>query len=582
MLMKKYILSLFIIIACFMANATTYYVSLTGSNGNSGLTEALAWRTLTYAVGGSSPVVAGDLIYVKCGNYGNENVVFSKEGSCGLPLTVRGYKTTPGESITALINQANPYTAYTTTAMPTYTGSSRTTGIAIDTRDRDYINIENIQITAYAYGLLSGSADTTANINLYNVNCMTIGDPSNTYLGQGILYGSMGTQWGDRNKIVNCLVVNCCAEGVNFNGDNNVAYGCKVYCNEQNTIGYEQTDYYFMCCGNYNRLDHCYGERAAAVAAAGSQSIHGFSFKTNAEQVIDQGLPYPTISAKYNVAYYCGMRNADEGFCARHRLAQYNLFSHCYARGTHTGSSAASGNGNLITWRDGASYNTADACNGDSLYSFYEIYDTSEDGGSHPGTGNKIINSWGANCYATNYFNNPSGSSTYTVDCGQHLVANCSFYLTRYLHICSTHCANMIFQGNIYYGNSDVGSGGYFAGGTYSADITAGEFTDCDYYKQQGGVSAPILASTGSKTVTPSYTNAAARNFILGGSSAMLNANSHITAETVPIVAMCQFATPNNNLDDFDRNVYNVRNIPHITRNYDGVVKFGARNIGCY
>ena len=115
----------------------TYYVTLNGNNSNDGLGSGNgnAWRTLTYAMSVASPVLPGDLIYVKGGNYGNENVVFEKSGIPGSPITIQGYKTTPGDSPAVLINNVNPYASYTTTEMPTYTGSSRATGTASMYRD---------------------------------------------------------------------------------------------------------------------------------------------------------------------------------------------------------------------------------------------------------------------------------------------------------------------------------------------------------------------------------------------------------------------------------------------------------------
>ena len=47
--------------------ATTYYVATTGNNGNAGTSTGSAWATLTYAMGGSSPVTAGDTVYVNAG-----------------------------------------------------------------------------------------------------------------------------------------------------------------------------------------------------------------------------------------------------------------------------------------------------------------------------------------------------------------------------------------------------------------------------------------------------------------------------------------------------------------------------------
>src|SRR5688500_2689115 len=89
--------SLFVIIIG-KVYAKTYYISTTGSNSNSGLTAALPWKTITYAASSSSPVIAGDIIYIKAGNYGAEYVSFQKSGSSGNPIVFEGYQTTPGDA----------------------------------------------------------------------------------------------------------------------------------------------------------------------------------------------------------------------------------------------------------------------------------------------------------------------------------------------------------------------------------------------------------------------------------------------------------------------------------------------------
>ena len=51
----------------------------TGNNGNAGTSTGSLGYFFTYAMGGSSPVAAGDTVYVKAGNYGNENIVCTKK-----------------------------------------------------------------------------------------------------------------------------------------------------------------------------------------------------------------------------------------------------------------------------------------------------------------------------------------------------------------------------------------------------------------------------------------------------------------------------------------------------------------------
>ena len=63
-------LSIALIATFGTVSAKKYYVSTTGNNSNSGLTLALPWKTITYAASSTCPVIGGDTVYVKAGNYG--------------------------------------------------------------------------------------------------------------------------------------------------------------------------------------------------------------------------------------------------------------------------------------------------------------------------------------------------------------------------------------------------------------------------------------------------------------------------------------------------------------------------------
>ena len=368
-----------------------------------------------------------------------------------------------------MVNNTNPYTSFLSTDMPLFDGGNRASGIGFDCRKQKYLIIKNFQIQNYAYGLITGNTTQDAgNLILYNINAMSLGDVSSSYSGQGVLLGSMGTSFSNDNTLVNCMVVNSGAEGFDINGNNNKLTGCKVYCNENTSNA--PTDYYMIVTGSYNTFTRCYIERTPGLSHAG----HGYTAKTNAEQVVDNGEALPAISSQYNKFYYCTAKNMGESFCVRHRTAQYNLFYHCKSIGTHTGATGSpGGEGNCIVTRDGASNNTFDGCIAENCNAGFVFEDSVEDGDTgsnppgHPGNNNKYINCLINNCYIGVDFDDYGVQS----DVGDNTIANCTFYKTRYLHYAARHCANMKYIGNIYYGCLPTSSGGYFKGSTYSADI---------------------------------------------------------------------------------------------------------------
>jgi hypothetical protein len=73
----------------------TYYVdATTGDNGDTGLSEALAWATVHYAF---SQITDGDHLHVKGGTDYQEQVTLVNYGLLGSPIVVEGYTTTPGD-----------------------------------------------------------------------------------------------------------------------------------------------------------------------------------------------------------------------------------------------------------------------------------------------------------------------------------------------------------------------------------------------------------------------------------------------------------------------------------------------------
>lgn len=497
--------------------ANTYYVSAEGNDTNSG-TLALPWKTVTHASANSNP---GDTIYVKAGLY-NENVIISKSGIPDKPVFFIGYKTTPGDMPPILVSRPDPYSAFSPADMPTFDGGNRGTGTGFNCRNQKYLRIKNFQIQNYKYGLTAGGTSQDAGNNFFfNINVRSIGEVSDSYSGLGIILGSMGTLFSNNNIIDSCLVINSAAEGISINGDYNSVTGSKVYCNEN--TGYAATDYYMIVTGKYNTFRGCYIERALGLSHWG----HGYTAKTNAAQVVDQGLSLPALASQYNRFYFCEAKNMGESFCVRHRTAQYNLFYHCKATGSHTGANnSPSGEGSGIVIRDGASDNIFDGIIAENCSEGIVFVDSEEDGdmGSnppgHPNNNNKIINSIIINCYVGVSFSGEGVPS----DAGDNLIAGCTFYKTRYLHYAARSCKNMKYIGNIYYGCLPSTPGGYFKGNAFANDIVPNGantyFKQCDFYNIEGGMPANfVLNSTGSVAKDPLFRDPAGMDLHLQSSS---------------------------------------------------------------
>jgi len=107
-----------------------YYVSLSGSDANDGLTEETAWRTITYA---ATKAVAGDMVIIKSGNYGSEKVIVANSGTFGLPITIKAEVSGGVELV-----------------------SSDGTGSGITIEGKSYIIIEGIKFTNYGNGISIG------------------------------------------------------------------------------------------------------------------------------------------------------------------------------------------------------------------------------------------------------------------------------------------------------------------------------------------------------------------------------------------------------------------------------------------
>lgn len=462
-----------------MGAATTYYVSPTGSNSNPG-TFAQPWRTITYAVGSSSPAPENSTIYVQAGDYGNENVVVRKDG-----LKLIGYHTKPGDQPAILANSMLPVVDFEPMHQPLLRGANRSSGIGINLQGRAGVTVLNFNITNYAYGVSAGNTNQNFKEGhlISNVNVSQIGNPTAGYSGLGISLGSMGTRFSNGVSVRNCMIVNAAAEGLSINGDQNAVDNVKVYNLE--TVGAASTDYYVLICGSHNLVQNSMISRAPGSSHNG----HGFTIKSNASQVVDNNLPYPTINPQFNVIRRCVAFNLGESYVVRHRGVRNNTFENNKAFGAGSDSNCQ---GNGIVIRDGASQNkfvntlVENACSGVRFNDTVEDGDTGPSPTGHPGARNVIDGISVRNTYYGINFNSYSIPS----DAGANLISNSTFERVRYVFGVTRRATvmryrNIVFMGTLGVLPPDVGG---FRTGTYSADIVPSQFTSCTFTNIAGGI----------------------------------------------------------------------------------------------
>lgn len=354
-----FFITLLIFSSLAVVSQNVYYVATSGSDSNDGLSTSSPWKTITYAASSSSPVSPGDTVYVKAGDYGNENVAFKTNGTASKQITFEGYQSTPGDNPNLEWEYGDNLNS---NIMPLLDGGDRTTGTAMALFNKAYIVVKNFQIRNYQIGLYAWKSN---HLKISNVIAMNFGDIHAVYDGRGIV-----SQKSNFNTIENSAVLNAGAEGMSIGGENSHVKNCKVYADD-NTTGHKSAmDYYIHIDGNNHVVEDCYVERVGDLDHVG----HGIDLKTNCEN---------------NLIINCiskGMNGS--GYSLRHRGVKNNTIENCTA--INCG----------FTIRDGASYNTIRNCTAINSRNSVNFMDTSEDGGAQYAGSHNVFE----NCI----FQNPS------------------------------------------------------------------------------------------------------------------------------------------------------------------------------
>ena len=313
-----------------------YYVSTIGNDSNSGLSEANAWRTISYTVSSSSPVTAGDTVYIKAGDYGNDDIFVDKNYNVNdARISFIGYQNVPGDITSFDFTYGD---SVDSALMPLINPGDRTIGEGINLSDIYSISIKNIQIANCLSGIyIWNTSSINSNHILKNIFFQNIGWEYST---------AITMKEANNNEITNCLIVNATGAGMDVWGDNNYIENCKIYSNESELVlpdsTYTSMDYYLVIKGDNNIVQNCYAERDGDLEDVG----HGFEIKEIGQN---------------NLFVDCTVKNMIAGcFSVRWSGVQNNEFRNCHAFG------GTSDDVSAFMVREGANNNTFNACISDS------------------------------------------------------------------------------------------------------------------------------------------------------------------------------------------------------------------------
>jgi len=243
-----------------------YYVTVNGNANNDGLSEATAW-SIGHAF---NKAQAGDIVYIKAGNYGAVKLATTRAGTSANPIRFIGYRSTPGDissnngaSYTKSQWESNGNTL-PSNLMPLLDNNPSNNnppeshkGIKIEHAN---ITIENIMIQDYYDGILVRG---TNNVTLKNVisarlgnwntnsNCWNVGDRSDCDNRVG--YGLRLIQ-SNNYTIEQCLVIDAGHVGIDIIGSN---YGVISDSEVWSASTGNATDYNItLYNSSYNKLDN--------------------------------------------------------------------------------------------------------------------------------------------------------------------------------------------------------------------------------------------------------------------------------------------------------------------------------------
>lgn len=362
MAMKKNLLIAFYCVSFILpivCQAGTFYVTTNGKSSNDGRSEQTAW-SLGHAIGAAK---AGDVVYIKAGNYGDFRWVQSAKGRSGSPIRFIGYRNSPGD-VSASNGPTMAFDDQPDAALMPLLKGGENRGTAIKINEvSGYVEFHNIQISGYQWGV----NNFASNITVSNLVLKQVGPKVKV---PGSYDGRAMTFRGTHNRIENSLVVDAGVEGITLRNCDN----CRVTGSEVASINANNgTDYYILLIeGTQNAtVDRCTVRRKAGVEHPG----HGLVGKNGASNNVISN------STVINTGIEMSYSNVHD-----------NLIKNCTVQGSYNQNRETGSN---VKVANGAHHNTFENISIDNTYGGLAFTDWNE---SHPydtknaGNNNSYIN----------------------------------------------------------------------------------------------------------------------------------------------------------------------------------------------
>jgi len=470
------------------SSGTSYYVTTSGSNGANGESEGTAWAELEYAL---TQISAGDIVYVKQGDYGRENLDLDIQGTVNNPIRIIGYKTSINDISSNYYDIESDN--WSTSEMPSYNGGDRSSnnaaGTSYPSTPTEYVIMENLQFREYSSGLLLYGL---TNVILNRVNLKDIGSGYHKAINFIANTTVVNTDYVRADKIysriLDCNVRNATGEGIFWMASNCLVKDNKVLCNSGATSD-EAMDYYLCNRGDNSIAINNWAKRSSTAVVHG-----GYVGVRSDNSTVD----YVKFG---NENYYCernlytnnNIYGLGRMLKVRNVGSNYNVMKYNYAEGFDTGSSSSDGGG--ISLFGGVKYNVWENNYILGVTKAIRIYNNVESDQDNKVTeGNIIRNNIFKDCYYGTYAE--SEDYSYALDFNNNSFYNNTFYNIEYQNRLINTKGNINYSGNEYKNNifSNVG---LFTNTSSGDTITDSMFTFdyCDFHSVSG-------APSGSNNVT--------------------------------------------------------------------------------